>query len=163
MTATLARVAPCQRCSEMNPAHARFCHACGAALVASERPRALEERRVVSVLFCDLVGFTALSDDADPEDVQAVLRPYYRAARSELERYGGTVEKFIGDAVVGVFGVPVAHEDDAERAVRAGLSIVSAISHLRTPSGANLDVRVGIATGEALASLRSRPLEGEGI
>ncbi|MGK5112283.1 ATP-binding protein [Geodermatophilus sp. CPCC 205506] len=117
----------------------------------------------MTVLFCDLVGFTALSDNADPEDVQSVLRPYYQTVRSELERYGGTVEKFIGDAVVGVFGVPVAHEDDAERAVRAGLSIVPAVSRLRTPWGVGLDVRVGIATGEALASLTSRPLEGEGI
>ena len=72
------------------------------------------------MLFCDLVGFTAASDAADPEDVRARIRPYHQRLRQEIERYGGTVEKFIGDAVMAVFGAPVAHEDDAERAVRAG-------------------------------------------
>jgi class 3 adenylate cyclase/tetratricopeptide (TPR) repeat protein len=115
------------------------------------------------VLFCDLVGFTAMSESADPEDVRAVLRPYYDAARSQLERCGGTVEKFIGDAVMAVFGAPVSHEDDAERAVRAGLSILSAVGDLRIGRGARLAVRVGICTGEAVVSLGSRHLEGEGI
>ena len=83
-----------------------------------------EERKFVTVLFCDLVGFTARSEAADPEDVRAAVRPYYARLRRELERYGGTVEKFIGDAVMAVFGAPVVHEDDAERAVRAGLRIL---------------------------------------
>jgi len=85
-----------------------------------------EERKVVSVLFCDLVGFTTASEVADPEDVRARLQPYHGRAREEIERYGGTVEKFIGDAVMAVFGAPQAHEDDAERAVRAGLRILEA-------------------------------------
>ena len=84
----------------------------------------------MSVLFCDLVGFTAASEAADPEDVRARIRPYYASVRHELERYGGTVEKFIGDAVMAVFGAPVAHEDDPERAVRAGVRIIEAIAEL---------------------------------
>ena len=84
----------------------------------------------MSVLFCDLVGFTAASEAADPEDVRARIRPYHASLRHELERYGGTVEKFIGDAVMAVFGAPVAHEDDPERAVRAGLRIMEAIGEL---------------------------------
>ena len=84
----------------------------------------------MSVLFCDLVGFTAASEGADPEDVRARIRPYHASVRHELERYGGTVEKFIGDAVMAVFGAPAAHEDDPERAVRAGLRIIEAIAEL---------------------------------
>ncbi len=123
-----------------------------------------EERKVVSVLFCDLVGFTAASDAADPEDVQARIRPYHARLRREVERFGGTVEKFIGDAVMAVFGAPVAHEDDAERAVRAGLRILEAIGELNAESPAlSLRVRVGINTGEAVVALGARPEEGEGI
>jgi class 3 adenylate cyclase/tetratricopeptide (TPR) repeat protein len=123
-----------------------------------------EERKIVSVLFCDLVGFTAASEAADPEDVRARIRPYHASLRHELERYGGTVEKFIGDAVMAVFGAPVAHEDDPERAVRAGLRIIEAISELneREPELA-LQVRVGINTGPAVVSLQARPEHGEGI
>src|SRR6058998_3005318 len=79
------------------------------------------ERKVVTVLFADLVGFTARAEELDPEDVEAILRPYHTRLRSELERFDGTVEKFIGDAVMALFGAPVAHEDDPERAVRAAL------------------------------------------
>ena len=82
-----------------------------------------KERKVVTCLFADLVGFTARAESLDPEDVEAILRPYHERLRSELERYGGTVEKFIGDAVVALFGAPIAHEDDPERAVRAALAI----------------------------------------
>ena len=82
-----------------------------------------KERKVVTVVFADLVGFTARAEALDPEDVQAILEPYHSRLRSELERHGGTVEKFIGDAVAAVFGAPVVHEDDAERAVRAALAI----------------------------------------
>ena len=118
----------------------------------------------MSVLFCDLVGFTAASETADPEDVRARLRPYHASMRYELERYGGTVEKFIGDAVMAVFGAPVAHEDDPERAVRAGLRIIDAIVELneREP-GLELQVRVGINTGPAVVALQARPEHGEGI
>ena len=124
----------------------------------------LEERKVVSVLFCDLVGFTSASEAADPEDVRARIRPYHARLRTEIERYGGTVEKFIGDAVMAVFGAPVAHEDDAERAVRAGLRIVEAIEELNEQEpGLQLQVRVGINTGEAVVSLGAKPEQGEGI
>ena len=118
----------------------------------------------MSVLFCDLVGFTASSEAADPEDVRARLHPYHARLREEIERYGGTVEKFVGDAVMAVFGAPVAHEDDAERAVRAGLRILEAIAELNEadPSLA-LEVRVGIGTGEAVVALAARPEQGEGI
>ena len=118
----------------------------------------------MSVLFCDLVGFTAASEAADPEDVRARIRPYHASLRHELERYGGTVEKFIGDAVMAVFGAPVAHEDDPERAVRAGLRIIEAIAELneREPE-LELQVRVGINTGQAVVSLHARPEQGEGI
>jgi class 3 adenylate cyclase/tetratricopeptide (TPR) repeat protein len=115
------------------------------------------ERKVVSVLFCDLVGFTSQAEAMDPEDVEALLRPYHERVRTELERHGGTVEKFIGDAVVALFGAPTAHEDDPERAVRAAL----AIRDFGRESG--LELRVGITTGEALVSLDARPSEGEGM
>ena len=107
-----------------------------------------QERKVVTVVFCDLVGFTSRAEALDPEDVAAILRPYHERVRSELERYGGTVEKFIGDAVMALFGAPVAHEDDPERAVRAALAIRDfAVEE-------ELELRVGITTGEALGSAR---------
>jgi len=116
------------------------------------------------VLFCDLVGFTARSDRADPEDVRAVLRPYHAMLRTVLERFGGTVEKFIGDAVMAVFGAPVGREDDAERAARAGLAILQAVRDLGVRAGLDaLAVRIGIATGEVLVSLGARPVAGEGM
>jgi class 3 adenylate cyclase/tetratricopeptide (TPR) repeat protein len=125
---------------------------------------AAEERKVVSVLFCDLVGFTATSDTADPEDVRARIRPYHARLREVIERFGGTVEKFVGDAVMAVFGAPLAHEDDAERAVRAGLRILEAIQELNDEdTSLALQVRVGINTGEAVVALGARPAEGEGI
>ena len=112
----------CPNCGEENPERARFCLACGESLEA-EVP-AGEERKVVSVLFVDLVGFTDRSDRADPEDVRATLRPYHERVKADIESFGGTVEKFIGDAVMAVFGAPTAYEDDAERAVRAALRIL---------------------------------------
>ena len=115
------------------------------------------ERKVVTVVFCDLVGFTARAESMDPEDVEAILRPYHERVRAELERHGGTVEKFIGDAVMALFGAPTAHEDDPERAVRAAL----AIRDFAAEEG--LELRVGITTGEALISLDARPDAGEGM
>ena len=110
------------------------------------------ERKVVTVVFCDLVGFTARAETLDPEDVEAILRPYHERVRTELERHGGTVEKFIGDAVMALFGAPAAHEDDPERAVRAAL----AIREFATTNG--LELRIGVTTGEALISLEpTRP------
>ena len=110
----------CPVCSQENTEVARFCSACGASLT-SEPPR--EERKVVSVLFADLVGFTSRAEQLDPEDVRAVLAPYWERLRGELEKRGGTVEKFIGDAVMALFGAPVAHDDDPLRAVGAALAI----------------------------------------
>ena len=162
MPPTLHAVKVCPSCGTENPEHARFCLSCGTPLGA-EMPLG-EERKVVSVLFADLVGFTSASDRADPEEVLATLRPYHALLRSEIERYGGTVEKFIGDAVMAVFGAPVAHEDDAERAVRAGLWIIEALAQLNSErAGAELAVRVAVNTGEAIVSLGARPEQGEGM
>ena len=116
-----------------------------------------QERKVVTVVFCDLVGFTRQAETLDPEDVAAILRPYHARVRTELERYGGTVEKFIGDAVMALFGAPVAHEDDPERAVRSAL----AIREFAVDEG--LELRVGITTGEALVQLDAQPDAGEGM
>src|SRR5690348_4101640 len=119
----------CPACGQENPDVARFCLACGAPLGAGARaPR--EERRVVSVVFVDLVGFTSRSEQLDPEDVRAILNPYYETVKAELESFGGVVEKFIGDAVMAVFGAPTAHGDDPERAVRAALAVREAVSAL---------------------------------
>jgi predicted ATPase/class 3 adenylate cyclase len=115
------------------------------------------ERKVVTVVFCDLVGFTAKAESMDPEDVEALLRPYHERVRAEFERHGGTVEKFIGDAVMALFGAPVAHEDDPERAARAAL----AIRDFAEDEG--LELRVGITTGEALVRLDAQPGAGEGM
>jgi class 3 adenylate cyclase len=117
----------------------------------------------VTTLFCDLVEFTALSESADPEDVDAVLHEYGARAREVVEAYGGVVEKFIGDAVVAIFGVPAGHEDDAERAVRAGLRLVEKVAGLSRPDGGPLEFRVGINTGEALVRLDVEPGSGGGF
>jgi class 3 adenylate cyclase len=148
----------CARCGQENPEGARFCNACGSDLGPAAEER-LEERKVVTVLFADLVGFTSRAEQMDPEEVRSLLRPYHARLRDELERFGGTVEKFIGDAVMAVFGAPVAHEDDAERAVRAGLAIRDWI----LDEQAELQLRIGVNTGQALVSLDARPDEGEGM
>ena len=119
---------------------------------------------MVSVLFCDLVGFTATSETVDPEDVQARIAPYQMRTRERIEAFGGTVEKFIGDAVMAVFGAPAAHEDDPERAVRAGLALLEAIEELNAADESlALSVRVGVNTGEAVVALDARPELGEGM
>jgi class 3 adenylate cyclase/tetratricopeptide (TPR) repeat protein len=127
--------------------------ACGTELSRASTEEA-EERKVVTILFCDLVGFTARSDRADPEDIRGTLRPYHARLTQEIERFGGTIEKFIGDAVMAVYGAPVAHEDDPERAVRTALNILDAIEELNErTAGLQLAVRIGVNTGEALVSL----------
>ncbi len=145
----------CHVCGQDNPELARFCLACGAALTA-DPPR--EERKIVTVLFADLVGFTSRAEQLDPEDVRAVLAPYWERLRSELEKRGGTVEKFIGDAVMALFGAPVAHDDDPLRAVGAALAIRD---WARDES--DVQVRIAVNTGEALVLLGARPGEGEGM
>jgi class 3 adenylate cyclase/tetratricopeptide (TPR) repeat protein len=157
-------VARCQNCGQDNPERARYCSECATPLPPVTAAVVAEERKVVTVLFCDLVGFTAASDHADPEDVRARIRPYHLRLRTEIERYGGTVEKFIGDAVMAVFGAPTAHEDDPERAVRAALQILEAIEELNeADSSLGLQVRVGIETGETVVALGARPELGEGM
>jgi class 3 adenylate cyclase/tetratricopeptide (TPR) repeat protein len=150
-------VSVCPSCGHGNQRGAKFCSECGAALVPAA-PAARAERKTVTVLFADLVGFTSRAEQLDPEDVRAVLSPYYARLRAELERFGGTVEKFIGDAVMAVFGAPVTHEDDPERGVRAAL----AIRDWAAEEG-RVEVRLGVATGEALVTLGARPGEGEGM
>jgi class 3 adenylate cyclase len=146
----------CPNCGQENPAGARFCFSCGRPF---EDTPAREERKVVTVLFADLVGFTSRAEQLDPEDVRGLLAPYHQRLRGELERYGGTVEKFIGDAVVALFGAPVAHEDDPERAVRAGLAIRDWVRE----EEADLQLRIAVNTGEALIALGARPEAGEGM
>ena len=153
----------CSRCGEENDDRARFCWSCGASLEATV-PALGEERKVVSVLFVDLVGFTARSDRRDPEDVRATLRVYHESLKREIERFGGTVEKFVGDAVMAVFGAPLAHEDDAERAVRAALRITEAIEELNDERPQlDLQIRGAVNTGEAVVALGARPEVGEGF
>ena len=154
----------CPACGRENPEGFQFCGFCGTALAEAPPGAALEERKVVSVLFCDLAGFTAAAERADPEDVRARLRPYHARVRTEIERFGGTVEKFVGDAVMAVFGAPVAYEDDAERAVRAGLRVLEAIDDLNaTQPNLDLSVRIGINSGETVVELGARPELGEGM
>jgi len=151
----------CQRCGQENPDGFRFCGNCGAPLAQAP---VREERKVVSVLFADLVGFTSRSERLDPEDVRAMLSPYFARVRQEIERHGGAVEKFIGDAVMALFGAPVAHEDDPERAVRAALAIRDAIRQLNELEPAlELQLRQAVTTGEALIALDARPSAGEGM
>jgi class 3 adenylate cyclase len=144
----------CPSCGQENPEGFRFCGSCGAPLGDATPPR--EERKVVTALFCDLVGSTAQGDRLDPEDVQALLSRYHSKVRAELERFGGTVEKFIGDAVVALFGAPVAHEDDPERAVRAALAVKEWVLQQ-----SDLHVRIAVNTGQALVVLGARAAQGE--
>ncbi|MBA3380702.1 MAG: AAA family ATPase [Actinobacteria bacterium] len=132
----------CASCGRENADDARFCSACGTALGSAEPAR--ESRKVVTVLFCDLVGSTALGESTDPEALRARMRRYFADLRAIVERHGGTVEKFVGDAVMAVFGIPVSHEDDALRAVRAASEMRAAISEH------GLEARIGVNTGEVV-------------
>ncbi len=152
----------CPSCGSDNVTGQKFCGECGAPL-QGPGPGAAEERKVVTALFCDLVGFTGASEAADPEDVDRMLSAYAAMAKGHIERHGGVVEKFIGDAVVGIFGVPAAHEDDPERAVRSGLRIAEDANDLEAVGGAALRLRVGINTGETLVRLGASPGSGERV
>jgi class 3 adenylate cyclase/tetratricopeptide (TPR) repeat protein len=152
----------CPTCGRTNSPDDKFCGECGTALTAGAAPTetpsevmstADTERRLVSVLFADLVGSTSFAEGRDPEDVRAMLGRYFDAASEAVERHGGMVEKFIGDAVMAVWGTPVAHEDDAERAVRSALDIVDRVAALGVELGITLQARVGVLTGEAVASV----------
>ena len=153
----------CSACGQENPEIARFCLACGAPLAEEASPHR-EERRIVSVVFVDLVGFTSRSEQLDPEDVRAILNPYHGTVRDELESFGGVVEKFVGDAVMAVFGAPTAHGDDPERAVRAALAVREAVEALNTEQPElELRIRGAVNTGEAVVTLSARPSHGEAM
>ena len=164
---TSLAVRHCSACGEP-VAGGQFCGQCGASLApgteasaqhaqAPTDSPALAERRVTSVLFADLVSFTVLAGERDAEDVRELLTEYFVVARTVVERYGGVVEKFIGDAVMAVWGVPTAHEDDAERAVRAGLELIDAVVALGERVAAEgLAMRVGILTGEVAVTVGAR-------
>ncbi len=153
-----ALAATCGSCGAANPPGQKFCGECGMPLGASSEPAAepavAVERRLVSVLFADLVGFTPLSEDRDAEEVRDLLSRYFEVAADVIGRYGGVVEKFIGDAVMAVWGTPVAQEDDAERAVRAALELVAAVSAFGGETGMpELGARAAVLTGEAAVNL----------
>jgi len=167
-----APVGGCPSCGAPLTPGKRFCRACGTALVelavapsaVSPRPPAagvsgqgrdpVAERRVCSVLFCDLVGFTTLSEARDPEAVRELLSEYFAVARTVIARYGGVVEKFIGDAVMAVWGTPLAAEGDAERAVRAALGLVGSVADLGAENGLpGLAARAGVVTGQVAVTL----------
>ena len=153
---------PCPACGAGNAPGVKFCGECGSPLeaVAAAAP-AVAERRLVSILFADLVGFTAHSESRDAEDVRELLSRYFDTCRTLIARYGGTVEKFIGDAVMAVWGAPVAMEDDAECAVRAALDLSAAVEALAQEVGAEgMRVRAGVLTGEAAVTIGAR---GEGM
>src|SRR6185436_14027650 len=157
----------CPSCGTANPPGVKFCGECGTPLAAQGGPASetaaapQAERRLVSVLFADLVGFTAASEGRDAEDTRELLSRYFDTSRRLIELYGGTVEKFIGDAVMAVWGTPVATEDDAERAVRAALDLVAAVTALGDEVGASgLRARAGVLTGEAAVTLGA---SGEGM
>jgi len=150
----------CPTCGEANPDRARFCSECATPLgVRGERA----ERKVVTALFCDLVGSTALGEAHDPEALEPLLARYFDDARAAVERHGGRVEKYIGDAVAAVFGVPAAHEDDALRASRAALDIQERMRLLRAGSVTPISCRIGVNTGEVLASGDHAPLVGDAM
>jgi class 3 adenylate cyclase/tetratricopeptide (TPR) repeat protein len=153
--------AACPQCGEANRVDARFCASCGQVLAATDATAAADgprtqpaeaERRLVTVLFTDLVGFTSLAEDRDPEAVRELLSAYFDNATRIVQLHGGIVEKFIGDAVMAVWGTPVAHEDDAERAVRAALEMVDAVKALHP----DLQARAGVLTGDAAVTLNAR-------
>ena len=165
----------CPSCGAANPAGNRFCGTCGSALSAAG-PSSIDassspqpsipagsagstlverERRLVTVLFCDLVGFTPLAERLDPEDVREIQSRYFGQMSEEIRTFGGTIEKYSGDAVLAMFGVPAAHEDDAVRAIRCGLSLQAALKSLAVEVGkqwgVELALRVGVNTGEVVS------------
>src|SRR6266700_7807767 len=131
----------------------KFCPECGAAAAT----RTSEQRKVVTVLFCDVVGSTALGESTDPEALRALLARYFKRMKAIVEHHGGAVEKFIGDAVMAVFGVPVAHEDDALRACRAAVEMREVLPEL------DVEGRIGVTTGEVVTGTEERLATGDAV
>jgi class 3 adenylate cyclase/tetratricopeptide (TPR) repeat protein len=158
----------CSRCGHETAHDARFCSGCGVALAGEEK--AGETRKVVTVLFTDLVGFTNLGERLDPETVRRVMSRYFDAMKATIERHGGTVEKFIGDAIMAVFGVPTLHEDDALRAVRTAVEMRAALADLNEEierrHGIRIATRTGVNTGQVVvgdASTRQKLATGDAV
>ena len=144
----------CSTCGRENPQDARFCASCGTHL---DHDSAQEARKVVTVVFADVTGSTALGETLDAESLRRVMARYFETARESLERHGGSVEKFIGDAVMAVFGVPVVHEDDALRALRAAAEMRDAFPEL------GIQGRIGVTTGEVVTGTAERLATGDAV
>ena len=155
----------CASCGAENRESARFCDSCGAPLSAA--PPAREARKVVTVLFCDVTGSTALGERIDPESLRRVMSRYFETAKTIVERHGGSVEKFIGDAVMAVFGVPSVHEDDALRAVRSADELRAGLGELNDELegsyGTRLELRMGVNTGEVVTGTEERLATGDAV
>ena len=151
----------CPACGKTSPAEASFCAGCGGPLGATASNR--EVRKTVTALFCDLVGSTTLGESHDPEVLRPVLDAYFEAMREAVERHGGRVEKFIGDAVSAVFGLPATHEDDALRAVRAAMEMQARLAAMASGAAIPLAARIGITTGEVLVPGGGAPLIGDAM
>ena len=149
-------VLTCPSCGQENPAGSRFCNACGVPL-AEQGTSGREYRKVVTVLFCDVAGSTALGERVDPEALRALLGRYFVQMKAIVERHGGTVEKFVGDAVMAVFGVPQVHEDDALRAVRAAVEMRGALPQI------GVEARIGVNTGEVVVGTAERLATGDPV
>src|SRR5436189_748717 len=147
-------MAVCPSCGAQNREEARFCDSCGASLVPEP---ARESRKTVTILFCDVTGSTALGEQIDPESLRRVMARYFEVAKEIVERHGGTVEKFIGDAVMAVFGVPAVHEDDALRAIRAAQQMRDLLPEL------GVQGRIGVMTGEVVTGTEERLATGDAV
>ena len=145
----------CPACGHENSDRAKFCEECATPLAVA--PTAREQRKTVTVLFCDVTGSTALGESTDPEALRALLARYFERMKGIVESHGGTVEKFIGDAVMAVFGVPHVHEDDALRAVRAGCEMRDALPEL------GVQARIGLNTGEVVTGTEERLATGDAV
>ncbi|MGB2953801.1 MAG: adenylate/guanylate cyclase domain-containing protein, partial [Gaiellaceae bacterium] len=154
----------CPNCGQENATGARFCNACGAELAATQ---AREVRKTVTVVFADVTGSTALGERLDPESFRRVMARYFEVAQGCLERHGGTVEKFIGDAVMAVFGVPTVHEDDALRALRAAAELRDSLdglnAQLEHDYRVSLQLRIGVNTGEVVTGTEERLATGDAV